>query len=93
MDSTRYFQLSTSEFSDIYGCRIDISEINTLKEIIEIFNTNTEDCLKLMGNSGNIEKYNDIKWRFHIHDITIDDIKNAPPQQEFYICDHCKNIK
>jgi hypothetical protein len=93
MDTTRYFQLSSSEFSDIYGCRIDISEKNNIEEIIDVFNINTEDCLKLMGNSGNIEKYNNIKWRFHIHDITIDDIKNTPSDQEFYICDHCKNIK
>ena len=93
MDTTRYFQLSSSEFSDIYGCRIDISEKNNIEEIIDVFNINNEDCLKLMGNSGNIEKYNNIKWRFHIHDITIDDIKNTPSDQEFYICDHCKYIK
>ena len=79
------FIASSKSFS-YYETTIDISKINDIQEIINIFKTLLSSFLA----SHNLIylKEECLKANWHIHDYeNIEDIKNET--KDIYICDHC----
>lgn len=76
--------------SDVFGgftCRVDVEEISSVEEIESL-------CLSVLLQ--HLNEYNFLMLEklatqrdFHIHDITLEMVKNGTPGQIFYICDEC----
>tara|TARA_A100001015_G_scaffold315298_1_gene426794 strand:- start:1969 stop:2220 length:252 start_codon:yes stop_codon:yes gene_type:complete len=78
--------IASSELFSYYETTIDISNINDINEIIDIFKT----LLASLFSSNNLIylKEECLKAKWHIHDYeNIDDIKKE--SKDIYICDHC----
>ena len=78
--------IASSKTFSYYEITIDISKINDIQEIINIFKT----ILSSFLSSHNLIylKEECLKADWHIHDYeTIKDIKNET--KNIYICDHC----
>ena len=79
------FIASSKSFS-YYETTIDISKINDIQEIINIFKTLLSSFLARYNLINLKEECLEAKW--HIHNYkNIEDIKNET--KDIYICDHC----
>ena len=82
----RKFICSSNYFSG-FSVRVNLTHVNTIDDIINIFKNKLFDTLK----NHNFEILIEVakKKNFHIHDYTIEDILTSSPNDYFYICDHC----
>tara|TARA_B100000745_G_scaffold226863_1_gene151859 strand:+ start:221 stop:487 length:267 start_codon:yes stop_codon:yes gene_type:complete len=79
--------ICSSEYFSGFNIMIDLTEINTIDDILIIFKNHLINCLQ----NHNFERLIDIanNRHFHIHSYLIEDILNSNPNEIFYICDHC----
>ena len=79
--------IASSEIFSGFKVSIDITQIETLNDIINIFIKKLEDVLK--GN--NFDALLEIlkKNNFHIHTHTIEQILTSEINDIFFICNHC----
>jgi hypothetical protein len=86
MPEFRRFVASSELFSG-FELYLDIEIHDTMDNIINAFYENLYNILSLHKFEVLLEK---LKYcRFHIHDITMNDIINMDSEKIIYICDHC----
>ncbi len=81
--------LRTFHFSsrDVGGfqVKIDLDTVDTVEEIEQIC---TERMIDLLLSNNLTEIFSKVEnKKFHIHDLTIEEIKNESNTRMFYICD------
>ena len=81
----RKFVCSDKHFSG-FSTLIDITQIETIDDIVKSFKINLLEVLKENNFENLIEKFN--KKEFHIHEITIEHILTSDINELFYICHH-----
>ena len=69
--------------------KIDITKIETLEDIVNIFTDNLKKVLKennfeILLESVNVKK-------FHVHSHQLEDILVSNKDETFYVCDHCSS--
>ena len=70
---------------------LDVNAFNTKQEIINHVTDNLKNKLQENNLYILIEKLNNIRDRYHIHDYSFDDLLTK--NQEYYICNHnCEDI-
>jgi len=81
--------VSSSETFSGFSVFIDLTQVETLDDIIIFFKKNLEGVLK----ENNFEALIDIfkKTPFHIHTHTIEQLLTSEMNEIFFICDHCDN--
>ena len=86
----RKFITSSETFSG-FSVLIDLTQIETLDDIILIIKKKLDEVLK----EYNFEALIDIlkKTEFHIHTHTIEQILTSEINDIFFICDHCENYE
>jgi len=80
------FAISSALFS-YYEKDINVDLVNSTNEIILLVVSELDKLLrdnKLLMLS---EKLNDCK--FHVHDFTLEEVKDSVSDRKYYICDHC----
>lgn len=86
MVNLRKTQISGGLFS-CYSTYIDIDEIDTLDDIIQLCISNLNKDLKKLNLE---ELLNNLDPRvFHIHSVDITDILISDPEFIIYVCNHC----
>jgi len=80
------FEASSEVFSG-YHVTIDVNRCLNLDDIIVIFKQSLYKTLQTHNFLILLDKYS--QCRFHMHDITIEGIRETDTQKTFYICDHC----
>ena len=78
--------VASSELFSNYQKQISLYNVSTIDEIIKIFVSSLKDILQ-ENNLISLSKKLD-KTKFHIHNITIEDILISDKESIFYICDH-----
>jgi len=79
--------IASSELFSGFKVEMDIRNIDTLDDIVNIFTDNLKKVLKeynfeILHDSVNAAK-------FHIHSHTLEDILVSNKDEIFYVCDHC----
>jgi len=82
----RLFIASSETFSG-FRVKIQITEVDSLEDILVFFKKELESVLELNHFTNLIEKSKNSD--FHIHSYSIEDILTSKPEDIFYICDHC----
>jgi hypothetical protein len=82
----RKFVASCETFSG-YNILIDITQIETIDDIISYFKKKLESVLKAHNFEALIEILK--KTIFHIHSHTIEEILTSNVNDIFFICNHC----
>ena len=88
MSDIRKFIIS----SDVFGgfeTMVNINSVNSLEEIINQVKYHLLSVLNMYIFERLIENYTERIEEFHIHNYTIEDIKNSSSIQIFWVCDHC----
>ena len=80
------FAISSDLFS-YYEKEINVDLVNSIDEIILLVVSELDKLLRENNLIMLFEKLNDCK--FHVHDFTLEDVKNPIDNRKFYICDHC----
>lgn len=82
----RTFAISSDLFS-YYEKEINVEYINSIEDIILLI---VSDLDKLFRENNLVLLSEKLRERkFHVHDFTIDEIKNSNDKRIYYICDHC----
>jgi hypothetical protein len=81
--------IASSELFSGFEVEMDIRNIDTLDDIVNIFIDNLKKVLKeynfeILHDSVNAKK-------FHIHSHTLEDILVSNKDEIFYVCDHCSS--
>jgi len=79
--------IASSELFSGFKVIIDIRNINTLDDIINIFIDELKKILKKYNFEILLEISNNCK--FHIHTHTLEYILTSNENEIFYMCDHC----
>lgn len=77
----------SSEYFSGFTVMVNLTEIDTINDIINIFKNHLLNVLRSHNFELLIEIVNQRK--FHIHSYTIEDILTSSPNEMFYICDKC----
>ena len=85
-ENLRKFICSSKYFSG-FNIMINLTEVETINDIIYIFKNNLMNILQNYNFERLIERVNNCN--FHIHSYTIEQILISSPNDIFYICDHC----
>ena len=80
------FAISSALFS-YYEKEINVDLVNSIDEIILLVVSELDKLLRENNLIMLSEKLNDCK--FHVHDFTIEEVKNSVNDRKYYICDHC----
>ena len=83
----RTFEASSELFSG-FQVDINITEIDTLDDIVKIFLDRLIKVLKDNKFTMLIKKLNET--RFHIHSHTLEEILTSGRNEILYICNHCQ---
>jgi len=86
----RKFITSSETFSG-FNVLIDLTQIETLDDIILIVKKKLNEVLKEYNFEALIEILK--KTEFHIHTHTIEQIFTSEINDIFFICDHCENYE
>ena len=86
----RKFITSSETFSG-FSVLIDVTQIETLDDIIIIVKKKLNEVLKEYNFEALIEIFK--KTEFHIHTHTIEQILTSEINDFFFICDHCENFE
>ena len=81
----RTFVASSRLFSG-FKTNINITEIDNLDNIINLFQNRLMETLKKNNFENLIDELK--KCKFHIHTTTIEEILISNPNELFYVCDH-----
>jgi len=81
--------IASSELFSGFTVNINITQIETIDDIIKVFLSNLENVLESNKFINLIEELKKNKNNFHIHTNSIEDILTSKPEDVFYICDHC----
>lgn len=81
--------IASSELFSGFTVNINITQIETIDDIIKVFLSNLENVLESNKFINLIEELKKNKNNFHIHTNSIEDILTSAPEDVFYICDHC----
>ena len=87
IDKYKRIFIASSELFSGFKVEIDITKIETLEDIVEIFTDNLKKVLKennfeILLESVNVKK-------FHVHSHQLEDILVSNKDETFYVCDHC----
>tara|TARA_B100001093_G_C26193059_1_gene744727 strand:+ start:133 stop:396 length:264 start_codon:yes stop_codon:yes gene_type:complete len=85
MSLIKKFALSSNLFS-YYEKDIDVFTVDSIDEIILMIVSELDELLRRNKLENLSEKLNKGKW--HIHDITFEEIKKESSVTKFYICDN-----
>tara|TARA_B100000767_G_C19276592_1_gene333635 strand:+ start:235 stop:501 length:267 start_codon:yes stop_codon:yes gene_type:complete len=85
MSLIKKFALSSKLFS-YYEKDIDMMTVDSIEEIIILVVSELNDLLLKNNLEILAEKLNEGKW--HIHDVSFEEIKKESSPAKFYICDH-----
>jgi hypothetical protein len=81
------FAISSDLFS-YYEKEINVDLVNSIDEIILLVVSELDKLFRENNLIMLSEKLNDCK--FHVHDFTIEEVKNSINDRKYYICDHCE---
>jgi hypothetical protein len=81
------FAISSALFS-YYEKEINVDLVNSIDEIILLVVSELDKLFRENNLIMLSEKLNDCK--FHVHDFTIEEVKNSINDRKYYICDHCE---
>jgi hypothetical protein len=81
------FAISSALFS-YYEKEINVDLVNRIDEIILLVVSELDKLFRENNLIMLSEKLNDCK--FHVHDFTIEEVKNSINDRKYYICDHCE---
>jgi len=85
-ENLQIFEASSEIFSG-YRVAIDVNRCGSLDEILCIFKESLRKTLQTHNFTILLDKYSHCK--FHMHDITLEEIRETDTSPVFYICDHC----
>lgn len=83
----RRFLLSAQDLCHLDCGFINIKSCNSLTDIVNIARNNALEKLLDINMNEMYERVMNMK--IHIHDFTLDEIKNSNRDQVYYICSHC----
>lgn len=81
--------VASSELFSGFTVYIDITEVETLDDIVEYFKKKLKETLIKNNFENLVLRLNDTK--FHIHTFKIEDILVSSINDTFYVCDHCSH--
>lgn len=84
----RLFAISSDRWHGL-ETHVDISNKNSINEIVEEVKLNLFNTLTRANFVNQLHELQHKNKKFHIHDITMEDIKTSPSNKVFYVCDHC----
>jgi len=87
MSNIRKFQIS-EQYLWGFNTNIDIDEVESIEEIINIVLNRCENFLRENNLLGLVDYLNDKKNDFHIHNYSFENILMSEPNVEFYVCCH-----
>ncbi len=71
-----------------YQVRVNLDDINTIRDIEQIC---TAQMLQFLTDNNLMDALLEVENRkFHIHDLTMEEIKNPENMRMLYICDMCE---
>jgi hypothetical protein len=83
----RTFQFS-SKIVGGYQVKVDLNTVFTIGDIEQIC---TAQMIQFLSDNNLTDALSNVENKtFHIHDVTIDKIKNPDRSDVFYICDVCE---
>jgi hypothetical protein len=88
MSQIRNFEISDEIFGG-YMLELEISNFNSKQDICNIIINSLKNILISSGLTtlaGEVDRK-----KFHIHDITMEDIRTGYENQKFWVCGFCKN--
>jgi len=90
IDEYKRIFIASSELFSGFKVEINITKIENLEDIVNIFTDNLKKVLKennfeILLESVNIKK-------FHVHSHNLEDILVSNKNEIFYVCDHCSAI-
>ena len=72
-----------------YQVKVELDDVDTIKDIEQIC---LAQLLETLAQNNLIEMLSHIENRtFHIHNLTIEEIKNPENSHMLYICDRCES--
>ena len=86
-NTLREFQISSERFGG-FTLFVDVMQVNGLDTIVHQVTSALRTALErhnLVSLRNHLGRCN-----FHIHDLDMDAIRQSPPTQIFYVCDHCQ---
>ena len=84
----RTFHFSSRDVGG-FQVKVDLNTVDTVKEIEQIC---TARIIDLLLRNNLTEMFSKVEnKKFHIHDLTIEEIKNESDTRMFYICDMCES--
>jgi hypothetical protein len=86
MVNLRKVSISDEIFS-YFTIMLDLDEVNNNGDIIKIILNKLTNMLKKNNLETLLQKLS--KKKFHIHDVTFEQILLSEPNKEFWVCGHC----
>lgn len=87
----RIFQISSDLFWG-FRCSIDLSQIETLEQVIDIVKLELKTYLLRRNLMALVEKISSMKLHMHSPSVEFSELlDHTNPSDILYLCDHCKD--
>ena len=88
MSNVRKFIMSSDRWHG-FETMVDINNCNTLADIIKEVKQHLLDTLTRSNFVDQLHELQQRDSKIHIHDVSLEEIKNSGSNRAFFVCDHC----